>query len=356
METQNNQIEQIVTNESTVESVVQSTFFAQQNNETDYVLKENEEFAGFWIRLAAFFSDIIIMTVSLLSIIGLLVYFITQNIVELYWCWLFVIPIGFFIACTPLFLSRTSATLGKYFFGLKVLDKNGLEPSLKISLKRSLYNVISFFIFGFLKIFKNDNRQSWSDGKLGTFVIHNKKKSKLLGGIFVLLLTTLLTFSTYFFMYYSWHYRMIGSDYYTVNMPGFIRESIYLGDGFPEYLDSSSTSTASVPFFGQTMTSSDGENIYAFSVLNFPSYFVVEDKVLSSLLKGVLLSNKVNLNGSGSTPWAPGSILTFSAIGEGKFLVGMLVGLRNRIYVLMVSCKPTDCNQKNSNKFIDSFF
>lgn len=353
METQNNQVEQIVTQEP----IVQSAFFAQQNNGDDYVLQENEEFAGFWIRLLAFFSDIIIMTVSLLSMLGLLVYFITQNIVELYWCWLFIIPISFFIVCTPLFLSLTSATLGKYFFGLKVLDKNGLEPSLKISLKRSLYNVISFFIFGFLKIIKNSNKQSWSDGKSGTFVIHNKKKSKLLGGIFVLLLATLLTFSTYFFMYNSWHYRMIGSDYYnTVNMPGFIMESTYLGDGYPEYLDSSSTSTVIVPFFGKTMESSDGKNHYAFGVLNFPSSFMAEDKVLSFMLNKTLLSNKVNLNGSSSVPWVSGNILTFSAVGEDKFLVGELIGFRNRVYVLMVSCKPAECNQKNINKFINSAF
>jgi len=148
----------------------------------DNKLRVDEEYAGFWIRLGAFFIDLIIIH-FIVCYIALLNGFFVQFYIDsdtTYLLMLFLLIVGYYTATLSIF----STTFGKMLFGLRIVDSTTNE---KVSVRKALGRVLSYlasvllFGLGFLAISFNEEKKGWHDRIAGTQVFREKNFNITLG-------------------------------------------------------------------------------------------------------------------------------------------------------------------------------
>ena len=124
-------------------------------------------YAGFWIRAAAYIVDLVI-----LFLIGLCSTFFTGEDSPAHLLVSFLIAWGYTAGLTS---SHFQGTLGKKVLGLKVVDLNGSRISFAHESGRWLAEILSFIILGigYLMIAFNSKKQGLHDQIAGTYVIKN---------------------------------------------------------------------------------------------------------------------------------------------------------------------------------------
>ena len=144
---------------------------------------ENQEYAGFWIRVAATLIDVVVI----LIVCGVPVTFIygaeywaNDQLVKGFWDLFFsyVLP---FIA-TIWFWLRFLGTPGKMALRLKIVDaKTGEKMSLGQSVGRYFAYIPAVlpFLLGLIWVGIDKRKQGWHDKLAGTVVIRDLQKEKV---------------------------------------------------------------------------------------------------------------------------------------------------------------------------------
>lgn len=181
-----------------------------------YVLKEGEEFGGFWVRFGAYAVDLIPIIIGraiVLFLVGLVfglglgwengLGFQLNSLVSFLFIWIYHIY----------FLTNKSTTFGKSLFGLRVVDAiTGEKVSLRQAVTRSLTYYVSsiFFGIGFIQIaFDKKLKRGLHDIIAKTLVVKDKsKKISVIVVIFAVLTVVVLTSIAFVQIKGWWDYKM----------------------------------------------------------------------------------------------------------------------------------------------------
>lgn len=141
-------------------------------------LSENSRLASFWLRLIAYFIDIIIISISSILLIRLIqkiqpsliynlsdsTFLIILNVI--------VIPLYFSI----LESSKYRGTIGKLILKLSVVNSTFNRISFGKALLRNLSKILSSMILllGYVSILSDTNKQGWHDMIAGCYVLKNR--------------------------------------------------------------------------------------------------------------------------------------------------------------------------------------
>lgn len=136
--------------------------------------------AGFWARVAAYFIDVILFTISILLLFGLVAGVSAiaadnngnSNSTGVNAVFLFL----FWTGCAIFEATRLQATPGKHFLGLQVVDSKGERPSAGQAFGRNYGKFLSLVILyvGFMLAGWTSRKQGLHDLMAGTFVVHKK--------------------------------------------------------------------------------------------------------------------------------------------------------------------------------------
>ena len=137
--------------------------------------------AGFVTRLFAYVIDIAVIAgiLALGGWIAVLIDNMIENIglnprVDL--ASIFVVMIPFIITLYfVMFWSLTGRTIGKWFMGLRVVNKDGRPPTIGRSLARAIGYALSALAFwiGYVWVIIDDERQAWHDHMAATWVVYD---------------------------------------------------------------------------------------------------------------------------------------------------------------------------------------
>lgn len=136
----------------------------QENKSTEL------RYAGFWIRTLAFILDTIIISFIAYILFGDAVVTVNSGSINVNFTdWYNLIPFLYTISSW----SYMSATPGKWICGLKIIESDGSELSIKKALLRYLSYLISGFVFmaGFFTIAFSSKKQGWHDMIAKTYVV-----------------------------------------------------------------------------------------------------------------------------------------------------------------------------------------
>ncbi|GCC52027.1 RDD family protein [Chryseotalea sanaruensis] len=132
-----------------------------------------KNYAGFWIRFAAYLIDAIILWIIgvILSYIILGGYSLVQESLLLT-ALQFVVGISYFVVLES---SAKQGTLGKIVVGLKVGDEHGNQISAGTAVGRYFSKILSAIILliGFMMVGWDDRKQGLHDKIMGTYVYYN---------------------------------------------------------------------------------------------------------------------------------------------------------------------------------------
>ncbi len=155
---------------------VSSGTITSRTNVKGTIMSTKMEYAGFWIRFAAFVIDSILMMLLLIPAINVFMghnVLMTSHMLTLgFWPFLFnyVLPAAVIIV----FWIAKSATPGKLVLQLKIVDeKTGLQPSVGQFIGRYIAYYLSTipFMLGFFWIAIDPKKQGWHDKLAGTVVV-----------------------------------------------------------------------------------------------------------------------------------------------------------------------------------------
>ncbi|WP_071459267.1 RDD family protein [Bacillus massilinigeriensis] len=161
----------------------------------NFVMKEEKDYGGFWIRFAANLIDGIILGIPL-SIIGFFLLFVVAGdpaildkefvseemviqyvmsillSVLLFYVIAVIVSVGYYAGMHS---SKIQGTVGKMLLGLKVTDINGKRISFWRGLGRYFAMFLSsFMMIGYLMAAFTEKKQSLHDMIAGTVVIKSK--------------------------------------------------------------------------------------------------------------------------------------------------------------------------------------
>ncbi|KKT45689.1 MAG: RDD family protein [Candidatus Collierbacteria bacterium GW2011_GWF2_44_15] len=136
--------------------------------------KEKFTPAGFWIRLGAYIIDLIGILGCAVVLGFVMTILFGESITDLpnvFWSY------ASYVIYSTFTLSIWSTTLGKYIYGLKVINESENNIDFGTAVKRSLLQPLStiFFGIGYWNMDKNINKQAWHDEKSRTIVVRRKK-------------------------------------------------------------------------------------------------------------------------------------------------------------------------------------
>lgn len=155
--------------------------FSSQGNagsiqsETVVTMAEGTSYAGFWARFAAVFVDnLILMAITIPLWIIVALRFSSETIALVGYLLTFVISIAYFAFMES---SEKSATWGKRWLGMKVLDDKGDRISFGRALARYFAHFFSYITLyiGFIMQPFTGKKQALHDLMSGTVVVNDKK-------------------------------------------------------------------------------------------------------------------------------------------------------------------------------------
>lgn len=141
--------------------------------DSPYSLTAQPQYAGFWLRFAAYIIDRAILGVAMSVTLGQA----HAESREVFYGMLLGIALGEVLYFTAMECSEKQATLGKQFVGIKVTDEKGERLMFKKALLRSLSKYLSFILLGagFIVILFDSRRQSLHDKIANTVVLKGSK-------------------------------------------------------------------------------------------------------------------------------------------------------------------------------------
>jgi signal peptidase I len=163
----------------------------------------NKEYAGFWVRVASFMIDsVLLSTVSVILLILIFSishpYLETKSFLELSLIAILTIPTIIVSAYHTWFNACGRQTVGKKYFGTIVVNNHNTEISIKISFLRSIFFMIDSILYSighWLIIFTNKN-QSVHDLITKSYVINKQLKNRSTWKyISIVVLTIIIGFS-----------------------------------------------------------------------------------------------------------------------------------------------------------------
>ncbi|MFN8287052.1 MAG: RDD family protein [Chitinophagales bacterium] len=136
-------------------------------------LTPRPQYAGFWLRFAAYVIDRAILGLALGVVLGQT----KAESREVFQGMLIAFALSEVLYFTALECSDQQATLGKQFVGIKVTDENGQRLTFKRALLRSLSKYFSFILLGagFIMIFFDKKRQGLHDKVAHTLLVKAAK-------------------------------------------------------------------------------------------------------------------------------------------------------------------------------------
>jgi uncharacterized RDD family membrane protein YckC len=161
---------------------------------------ENVQYAGFWVRLGAYLADMSgLFLISILMGIVLYTFLdettadsLIDNTPD------FIYGYIAYAIYSTISLSIFSTTFGKYLYGLRIVNDRGENLDFNESLKRSLLQPFSTFLFGigYWSMNKNEKKQAWHDIKAETAVVQKNKSL-----IFAYIATFIAIIAWFYFTY-----------------------------------------------------------------------------------------------------------------------------------------------------------
>lgn len=138
--------------------------------------QQTHYYAGFWIRLAAYIIDGIIISIPSMIINSVVTGIFIDQLAGMLVGGLVSILVGW-IYFAGMESSRHMATIGKQAFNLRVTDVNGYKISFGRASARFFGKILSAVILyiGFIMIAFTRNKQALHDKIAHTFVVKTKK-------------------------------------------------------------------------------------------------------------------------------------------------------------------------------------
>lgn len=151
------------------ENKVEAKFCKKCGNEISI---EQYNYAGFWVRLGAWFIDyagVLLLLVILLAIMAMFGYDTSNIDDETDWF----ISISSIVVYFTFFSAVWSTTPGKRIYGLSLIKEDGERLDWGTSFKRAIMQPFSCFLFGigYSNMNKNGKEQAWHDRKNHTLVL-----------------------------------------------------------------------------------------------------------------------------------------------------------------------------------------
>lgn len=150
-------------------------------NETSNIeINEDTEFGGFWIRVGAYFIDLVVLIIPVL-LISFLFRAVTPATDELELAIVdmmdsFLSIIVWWVYFAVMNSSEWQATLGKRAVGLKVVDENGHRISFGRATGRYFAEIISgiILLIGYMMVGWTKRKQGLHDMIASTYVVKSK--------------------------------------------------------------------------------------------------------------------------------------------------------------------------------------
>ncbi len=139
---------------------------------------KNKNYATFWQRLMANFSDELIISIP--RLMGIYYLFQAKDLSDFFYraivafFLIFIPSLLFEIFYHTWFLSNSGATPGKQIWGLKIVDESGEYLSAWMAFFREMVAKkvsFGFFCLGFLWMIKEKDRLTWHDMFAGSYAI-----------------------------------------------------------------------------------------------------------------------------------------------------------------------------------------
>ncbi|MDP6968284.1 MAG: RDD family protein [Gammaproteobacteria bacterium] len=141
---------------------------------------EHRQYAGFWLRLAAQFIDILVMLIIFIMPLGFIYgtdYWLGEQLIYGFWHVIlgYVVP----VLATIWFWLRYMATPGKMLTKIKVVDA---ETGNKITIGQAVLRYFAYIPailplgLGFLWVGIDKRKQGWHDKLAGTAVVRHTDK------------------------------------------------------------------------------------------------------------------------------------------------------------------------------------
>ena len=143
----------------------------RRGQEYDYEFPLNPNIGGFWIRFFAKLSDYSIYAGSF--------YLFDKMFTEINY-YPFVIAFLSLFIINPIFESLTGKTLGKYIFGMRVIDDFGDNPSFLTSFIKNLLQLLSIVFLILSSSTLLEDEMFFHNKRTFTYTIWNKDKEKIL--------------------------------------------------------------------------------------------------------------------------------------------------------------------------------
>jgi hypothetical protein len=347
-----------------------NSFSNNLQNEELYSLKEDEEFASFWVRLLSFISAIgltfyIVVVLSILFALYYQPHFLyfsakdsplfsfLDSYIEL------VIVVGLL---STFFLLRS---VSHYIFGLTAVDIYGKKISCIKTVQKFFLDIISFFRFGFIQIFKTETRQSWADKKMNIFIVHSKKRNIFTSiGIIIVITGSIFLYSQNFNRFGMITHSFIfqgayKNGFYSIKMPLVANESEWSSLRLTLPFQNSSTTV----LIDRAMSYDKKTGYFVYTYL-FPETSITTENskdILNSVFEqdvvvnhGILVSTSTNNFNSR----VPGLSFSYSYQSENNTYISkgsyIVLGY-STIARLDVVCKKDDCDEEKANTFFTSF-
>lgn len=144
---------------------------------------EDQEYAGFWIRLGAVLIDTVIFCIILavpLTMIYGSGYWLSDQFIQGFWDILLTYIFPFIV--TIWFWLKYMGTPGKMALRLQVVDaRTGHKLTLSQSVARYIGYILSALplFLGYIWVGIDERKQGWHDKIAGTVVIRNKQKREV---------------------------------------------------------------------------------------------------------------------------------------------------------------------------------
>lgn len=131
------------------------------------------ELADFWLRLAAYVLDWVIVAFSL----PIMLSFWSGASVSVYALVVLLLP---FLPSAYFWIGNSlGGTAGKRITGLAVIDETGHAPGLARGLVRYLVSLVSALALylGYLWMIRDEKKQTWHDKAAGTYVVRRARRA-----------------------------------------------------------------------------------------------------------------------------------------------------------------------------------
>ena len=129
------------------------------------------EYAGFWIRVAAYVIDLAVLTAVTVVPLGVIIIVAGSTLAS--FANVAVVFVYFAVG------NGLGSTLGRRALGLRVINEAGNAPGIKIGASLFILSILSRITLGlgYLWMIRDSHKQTWHDKLCGTYVVRNPARA-----------------------------------------------------------------------------------------------------------------------------------------------------------------------------------